>query len=72
MGMDIALQETPRRGKDGIKLHRGLLHSGGRDIRQRKIHGLSCRNKTRDFLIRALAWPTQPQHGIAAFSQGER
>jgi hypothetical protein len=24
MGMDIALQETPRRGEDGIKLHRGL------------------------------------------------
>jgi hypothetical protein len=21
MGMDIALEETPRRGKDGIKLH---------------------------------------------------
>jgi hypothetical protein len=51
MGMDIALEEAPRRGKDGIELHRGLLHSGGRDIRPRNIHGLSCRNKTRDLLI---------------------
>jgi hypothetical protein len=67
MGMDIALQEAPRRGKDGIKLHRVLLHSGGRDIRQRSIDCLACLPEGRDFLIcldqatgqRLYAWPVR-------------
>jgi hypothetical protein len=38
---------------------------------QRKIHGLSRLPEARHFLIRALAWATQPQHGIAALGQRE-
>jgi hypothetical protein len=32
---------------------------------------LSRFSEARDFLIRALAWPAQTQHGIASLSQGE-
>ena len=40
-------------------------------ITDRPEYGLSRLPEARHFLIRALAWAIQPQHGIAAFSQGE-
>ena len=69
MGMDIALEEAPRRGEDGIKLHRALLHSDRRNVGQRIIHWLPRLREARNFLIRAFTFPTKAQHGIAAFRE---